>query len=787
MPDYSFSSLSPFEFEHLVRDLLQAENQTVFESFTPGADGGRDARWIDPAGGTTLVQCKHYLQTGYAGLLRALKRERSRVRLLAPSRYIIATSLGLTPNNKDEITQLFAPHCRGPGDVLGRDDLNNRLGLFPDVEHRNVKLWLTSDAVLARVIEGRLFGASAITLDRARRKAQRYVLNASFNRALDMLETRHVCVIAGIPGIGKTTLAEVLLTHYVDRHGFQPYRVTHDLAELDGVRRRNMPQIFYYDDFLGTTGLDLLGKNEDRRLVDFMAEVANVPSWRLVLTTREYILAAAQGRYEALAHGPFDQSTCVIALRDYTQSIRAQILYNHLYFSDLPRPMREALLPGRLYRRVYSHPYYNPRIIETMTSVTQITADTPESYAAQFVAALDDPSRIWRHAYDHQLSSAARNLLLVRGTLPETLLVEDLRVAFTVFHESRHARYGYPITEMDFRIAIKTLDGTFLHTYREHHQTLVGFHNPSVQDFVERRLSEEPLDIRDLASGGAFLEQYRSLWRGRGASKFWTWAGQGPAPPEWPAAPVRYGGVKEYSDDFVDGLERVIEGQTCMLIQQRGWAGDVRWGHNFIWFEERVDFVLEVAQGLQTPKAEAFARRMLNRLAARVSTGDCSDREGLIGLMERIRGGEAPGESAEGVLYRAARSLLVTQLDDPNDYWSVGSLIRSEPSAVTPAERDMIRTSFRELYPDLVSEALRASDPTDAPWVRDLAEQLTALGEPLEMDLSDAVLEITEHADELEGPEPDDDRGWRGGSTAGDDPGLSANEIDQMFEGLRGD
>ncbi len=789
MPDYNFTSLSPHEFEHLVRDLLQAEHRTVFESFTPGPDGGRDARWITPSGGTTVVQCKHYLRTGYAGLMRALRAEEPRVRKLAPARYVVATSLGLTPDNKDEITGLFAPHCQGPADVLGRDDLNNRLGLFPEVEQRNVKLWLTSDAVLTRIIEARLFGASATTLERARRKAQRYVMNPSFSRALELLEEKHVCVIAGIPGIGKTTLAEVLLAHYVDRHGFRPFRVTHDLAELDGVRRRNQPQIFYYDDFLGTTGLDALGKNEDRRLVDFMQEVEANPSWRLLLTTREYILAAAQSRYEALAAGPMERAKVVIALRDYTQPIRAQILYNHLYFSELPPALREALLPGQAYRRVYSHRYSNPRIIEMMTNAAQVTSETAEEYVAEFVAALDDPARIWRHAYEHQLSHAARNLLLVRGTLPDPLLLEDLRVAFTAFHESRQERYGYSISEMDFRTALKVLDGTFLRTYREHQQMLVGFHNPSVQDFVERRLNEEPVDIRDLALGGAFLDQYRAMWRGRGPFINWraAWGDSVAAPAGWPTAPAQYQGVAQHADAFVEGLGRVVEGPTCGLMQYGSSVGVTRWGRALVSFEYRVGFVLEVAEGLRTPKADELARTMLDRLVTRVGAGRCDDREALIALLRRIRDGEVAGESPDGALYRAGRALLVTQLDTEGDYWSLASFIRSEPEAVSTEEREEARAGFAELLPNLVSDALGAHQPSDGAWVRDVAEQLTALGEALEMDVGDSVLEIQEHADLLEGPEPDEDSGRRGGPVGGDERGLSAGEIDQMFEGLRGD
>jgi len=42
---YDFRTLSPIDFELLVRDLLQAELGITMESFGPGKDGGIDFRF----------------------------------------------------------------------------------------------------------------------------------------------------------------------------------------------------------------------------------------------------------------------------------------------------------------------------------------------------------------------------------------------------------------------------------------------------------------------------------------------------------------------------------------------------------------------------------------------------------------------------------------------------------------------------------------------------------------------------------------------------------------------
>ncbi len=70
MPDYDFHQLSPLDLERLARDLLQKEWSLRLESFNAGRDRGIDLRYSsDPD--NFIVQVKHYLRTGLAGLVCA--------------------------------------------------------------------------------------------------------------------------------------------------------------------------------------------------------------------------------------------------------------------------------------------------------------------------------------------------------------------------------------------------------------------------------------------------------------------------------------------------------------------------------------------------------------------------------------------------------------------------------------------------------------------------------------------------------------------------------------------
>ncbi|MEW6626439.1 MAG: restriction endonuclease [Pseudomonadota bacterium] len=140
---YDFRTLSPLDFEELDRDLLQAQWGVTLESFGAGTDQGIDLRYLTGPH-KVIIQAKHLSEGGYTGLKRALRDERLKAMKLAPTRYLLATSVSLTPARKDEIIALMEGVPLTPGDIFGREDLNNLLGLHQTIETRHFKLWLSS-------------------------------------------------------------------------------------------------------------------------------------------------------------------------------------------------------------------------------------------------------------------------------------------------------------------------------------------------------------------------------------------------------------------------------------------------------------------------------------------------------------------------------------------------------------------------------------------------------------------------------------------------------------------
>lgn len=697
-----------------------------------------------------MVQCKHYAD--YDTVYRILKREEvSKVERLRPKRYILVLSTPLTPKRKDAIFALFSPYCHGPEDIFGREDVNNLLGRHSAVEANHIKLWLASEAMLRRFLNHGIWGDSELTLERIRQQARRYVPNPSLSRAKEILNDSHYCIIVGIPGIGKTTLAEILLIDYADRLDFQAIRIANDLSEIKAVKDPRRRQIFYYDDFLGTAKLDKLEKNEDKRIMEFLQQVAANKRWRFILTTREYILNTAKIRYESLAHPPVELTPCIVDLADYTRPIRGLILYNHIYFSDLPDPYKRALLEGKRYSKILAHPNYNPRIVEHMTQYRNAARVEPQHYFEEFIRSLENPKRIWDHAFRNDLSEGAQHVLLVLGSMPTPVLLDDLRSAFEAFYKYRRKKLGFIVGSRDFEHALRELDGNFVKTDLVGKDQVIDFHNPSVNDYVDNYLAGSPDDVGDLIRSATFFDQLRQLWSGEGGRRFT--------------------GVDKYSDAFVSALARNFDAPTCRVRPPYGLLAHAQWYKPS--FEQRMQFVVEVGASLKTAAARSLVIKLSLELGRRIKARSAR-KEGLVSLLPTL---DRRTKVSKGV-FAAAKQFLTQTLDDLDDFSSVANFVEKFPDVIDDCELRRIGSEFKEFSKDYADVTERDPDV-----LRSVADDITGVGEKLHVDVSDFADPLTGRAEQIESeresePEPDDSgRDWVEETSA-------IRDVDVMFESL---
>lgn len=477
MSNHDFHQLSPLDFESLVRDLLQTELKIRLESFAPGRDGGIDFRF-SRAGQTTIIQAKHFAGSPSGALLRAAKAENAKVVKLLPTRYILATSQSLTPHRKDQLIAAMPQTPVVREDILGREDLNNLLGRHPEVLRQHFKLWLTDASTLERIVHSGVYNRTDAELEIIKRLVPRFVHNNSISQAEAILGRRGALIVAGDPGVGKTTLARALTWLHLEQ-GWKVF-VVDDLKEAMAVCTAGEKRLIVFDDFLGQISLtsDTI-RDVDQRLPVFLDRVKNSKDLRFILTTRSYLMSQAQLQSSRLASSEVKAAELVLHVGEYTRHIRARIVFNHIYFSGLTTEEKRSLLADDFYLKMVDHANFSPRLIDLLTS-PDYQSHQSVPLREVVIRVLNNPEELWSTPFRSHLSDDSRTLMVSLFFFPFWVGNDDALHAFTRTLSAAGAAPSAEPPISRFRRALKPLEGSIV----EISSGLIMFSNPGVRDFL---------------------------------------------------------------------------------------------------------------------------------------------------------------------------------------------------------------------------------------------------------------------------------------------------------------
>lgn len=481
MTNYDFQTiLSPLDFEYLVRDLISKELNLELTTFAEGKDSGIDLRYSKGEKENIIVQCKRIKNISKKQIIS----EYQKIKKLNPTKYIFAVSNDLSPDKFDFIKDTFGDWMENDDNIYTRSKLNQLLDKHKSIHQRHYKLWLNTATIFNDLINTPLFERAKSLITNLKKDYKYYVKTDSLNQAFEILNKNQFIVISGIPGIGKTTLAKLVLWEYLQK-GFEIIEIRKVLeGEQILTEDSDKRQVFYYDDFLGENFLkfDVIeGRSND--LIQFINRIKNSKDKILILTTREYILNQAKEVYEKLDTADLDLAKHTLDISTYSKRIKAQILYNHLFYSKIPIAYVESIIANKAYNKIINHKNYSPRIVEQLTA--KLNNIEASDYATQFIYNLDYPFGIWAKAFNSQISQGSQYTLYLLLSISNPILLSDFKKALNYYYNNGTKFNELNFKPFDFKNYFKELENSFIKinlTDKKNHY--VDFLNPSIKDFL---------------------------------------------------------------------------------------------------------------------------------------------------------------------------------------------------------------------------------------------------------------------------------------------------------------
>lgn len=494
--DYNFENLNDKEFEILVCDLLSKERNIRIERFKPGKDSGVDGRYFSSSNCEVILQCKHYLKSGFSKLISSIKKDEfEKVKNLKPSQYLFITSLTLSRNNKNNIKEIFSPYILNENDIYGAEDLNQLLGNYKDIEERHYKLWITSTTVLNRVLYNAVKGRSEHLLEQFKYESYNYIVTENHTKAIEHLKSSNVLVLAGEPGIGKTTLANNLSLFFVAKD-YEFIAIEESIKEAEDVYLKDRKQIFYFDDFLGSNFLEAIEDKKDSHIMLFIERILRDKSKIFILTSRTTIINNGILLSPTFNNKKLINRQYLLTIDSLSLYEKAQILYNHIWFSDLSEEFIDIFYNDQNYMKIINHSNFNPRIIEFITDIDRINVQS-DNFLNYMLDKLNNPEDIWDQYFKVQTNIYIRVFVYLIVFNSGKIGEKELKVAYDKLCNVKRIENSKSI-KYDFITIGKIVTNSLIKRTLSNNIIEYSLMNPSIADYIIKDLENDFNEIRSI-------------------------------------------------------------------------------------------------------------------------------------------------------------------------------------------------------------------------------------------------------------------------------------------------
>lgn len=484
---FNYSNLNDVEFEELCKDIMQKKLGVKLREYKAGKDGGIDLK-DNKDGNNIVIQVKHYINSSYSNLKTSLKKEVDKVEKLKPNKYFICCSMEFTPNNLEEIYNLFKDYMDSKENIITIKEIDDFLQNQEnnDIVRKHFKLWLSGANILSEVYNQDIFIDCESLLYNIEEEVKYYVETDAYYKCLELIDNERMIIITGSPGIGKTITSKMIVLYYANLGYRVRYTTNGDISDLKKSLSldENKKEIILLDDCLGQYYFKMKD-NQENEIISLIKYIKMHNSKRLILNSRVTIMNEARERYEEFDKFILKNNSLIYTINMDNMSIyeKAKILYNHIYFNNMPKKYYENIVYNKNYFKIIKHKNYTPRIIEYICDNYRYKDIEPEKYMDFVMKALNNPEQIWKNEYDNRIEKLDRIFINVLYSLTDTEVeIEILEECFNKRIENDPEIDG---TINNFEKCLIRLNKSMIKIIDMNNIKKVSVLNPSVNDFIK--------------------------------------------------------------------------------------------------------------------------------------------------------------------------------------------------------------------------------------------------------------------------------------------------------------
>lgn len=522
MTDFDFHNLLfPTEFEKLCRDIVDIRDSPIkFTTYRRGKDGGIDFKSTNTQI-KIIGQCKLYNPANYSSFLTSLKNEVKKCKRQNPDRYILCTNIKLSPEQATEIYELFKEYIKEEEDIIDGEKLNKYLSnkKYQHLLKVYSKLLVPNlqfvELALEKIVNKKYYNKTNSFLKQIHKEHKLFHNTQILKHCIDVLEKNRVIILAGNPGVGKTTTAKMIVNYFINQKVENVLFLTdNDLVEVEGLYQEN--QIIVVDDFWGQNFSPIhrdgtLLRNFNRIVNDFKESKSRY----LILTSREYIIKDVLNHSENETRQILNTDRFIVNLDDYSKEDKVRIFLNHILYYDFEKSFFSQLKYGDTLENIIEHPNYSPRHIEYFIKEFLKYEDQGSfNFYHSFKNYLKNPFEYWNNNFNN-LNGTSKLILLLLLISSDPIDLFDLEKSFIAVQNSIRNNLNENIEPLKFNKELKILENFYIISEKQNYsnQIFIRFQNPGIKDFLLEYLrTDGKLWIEPLIKNALFFNQLNFIF-----------------------------------------------------------------------------------------------------------------------------------------------------------------------------------------------------------------------------------------------------------------------------------